>query len=380
MKMFVSTQRQNKPSASEILRPGKKAMAPPPSHGLRKKPSKNLSLNINSENPLLSTGATNTTAADHRWINDLTAAVEEPERESWQPSQDPDFEIPPSLEAFAEKIGLGLDSQLTGVWADLEEADTTEEVRSPSPSPLFHDYAMPPKEELWESVVCPLEVEGRQLAEDEQTVIQDIQHKTALSEDTIVQFSEADLDELDAFLKNGLPPDTEGMEVEDSDPLTAPGQNFDIVKFAMGESGVRSHEDVPDTCNITIPLLQNIKSEQEFEMMEPVDNVNIEIIEEKPRKKAGRPVNKNPITVTEIPRGAIGKLSDEEIKALKYRRMRELNNKASRRFRQKKKEEERNHQEILKEFQERNMELKLKLAQMEEDVDMWRAKVSSINN
>jgi len=374
LKMFVSTQRQNKPSASEILRPGKKAMAPPPPHGLRKKPSKNLSLNINSENPLLSTGATNTTAADHRWINDLAAAVEEPEHESWQPSQDPDFEIPPSLEAFAEKIGLGLDSQLTGVWADLEEADTTEEVRSPSPSPLFHDYAMPPKEELWESVVCPLEVEGRQLAEDERTV-------TALSEeDTIVQFSEADLDELDAFLKNGLPPDTEGMEVEDSDPLTAPGQNFDIVKFAMGESGVRSHEDAPDTCNITIPLLQNIKSEPEFEMMEPVDNVNIEIIEEKPRKKAGRPVNKNPITVTEIPRGAIGKLSDEEIKALKYRRMRELNNKASRRFRQKKKEEERNHQEILKEFQERNMELKLKLAQMEEDVAMWRAKVSSINN
>jgi len=375
LKMFVSTQRHNKPSASEILRPGKKAMAPPPPHGLRKKPSKNL--NINSENPLLSTGATNTntTAADHRWINDLAAAVEEPERESWQPSQDPDFEIPPCLEAFAEKIGLGLDSQLTGVWADLEEADTTpEEVRSPSPSLLFHDYAMPPKEELWESVVCPLEVEGRQLAEDERTV-------TALSEeDTIVQFSEADLDELDAFLKNGLPTDTEGMEVEDSDPLTAPGQNFDIVKFAMGESGVRSHEDVPDTCNNTIPLLQNIKSEPEFEMMEPVDNVNIEIIEEKPRKKAGRPVNKNPITVTEIPRGAIGKLSGEEIKALKYRRMRELNNKASRRFRQKKKEEERNHQEILKEFQKRNMELKLKLAQMEEDVAMWRAKVSSINN
>merc|ERR1712223_1415013 len=125
---------------------------------------------------------------------------------------------------------------------------------------------------------------------------------------------------------------------------------------------------------------QNIKSEPEFEMMEPVENVNIEIIEEKPRKKAGRPVNKNPITVTEIPRGAIGKLSDEEIKSLKYRRMRELNNKASRRFRQKQKEEERNHQEILKEFQERNMELKLKLAKMEEDADMWRAKVSSINN
>merc|ERR1711994_251108 len=92
--------------------------------------------------------------------------------------------------------------------------------------------------------------------------------------------------------------------------------------------------------------------------MKPVENVSIEVIEETPRKrkrKAGRPSNTAPITVTVIPDDC--KLSDAELNALKYQRNRELNNMASRRFRQKKKEEEEQKQQELEQLRARNHQL-----------------------
>jgi len=360
----------------EMPGPGKRTLTPSLSN---KKLSKKLA--SNSKNPLLSTSGNMATC--DAWSL-LTTPEPEPEMKEYE------FVIPPCLEAFAEKIGLsqgdvGLGQRDVGLgqgvglsqgdvglgqgqkpdfdrcWADLKTGDTTPVVSSPAP--LFHDYAIPTNsiEDVTGFLVSPAEVEGRQLEEVRQTVTKDT---TSSSADTdIVKFSEADMDKLEAFL-NG----TDLMEVENNSPLTVTDQNFDIIEFAMGESGV-SLEEITEDSNNTLPVVKEVK-------LEPVDNVDIEVIDNTRRNKVGRPTELTPIKVTEIP--SEGNLSVQELRALKYRRTRDLNNKASRRFREKKKKEDQDTQAELMELQARNFLLKQKYADMEAEVAMWRAKVARL--
>merc|ERR1711902_391760 len=123
-----------------------------------------------------------------------------------------------------------------------------------------------------------------------------------------------------------------------------------------------------DTDEDYIPDVKNIKTEpREFVEMKPVENVSIEVIEETPRRRkrrVGRPVNNNPITITEIPVAC--KLSDNELRALKYQRTRELNNKASRRFRLNKKKEK--SLQELEQLRAQNHHLQQTLDSMEKEV------------
>merc|ERR1712141_438920 len=128
-----------------------------------------------------------------------------------------------------------------------------------------------------------------------------------------------------------------------------------------------------------VPDFKKIKTEpEEIVEMEPVENVSIEVVEEEPRRRkrrVGRPNNNDPIIVTVIPDAC--KLSDSELKALKYQRNRELNNKASRRFRQRKKEQA---EQSLKEFEQlkaRNYQLQETADRMEREVALLRAKVEN---
>jgi len=330
--------------------PGKRTLTPPPFSN--KKLSKKLA--PNSKNPLLSTSGN--IATGDAW-NLYTTPEPEPEK------KENEFEIPPCLEAFAEKIGLGQGLDLEGCWADLKTVDTTPEVKVSSPAPMFHDYAMPTADSMEDVsgfLVSPVEVEGRQFVEVQQTVTKD---NTPSSVD-IVKFSEGDqLDELEAFL-NG----SDLMEVENNSSLTVTDQNFDIIEFAMGESGV-SLEEITENSNNALPVVKEVK-------LEPVDNVDIEVIDNTRRKKVGRPTELTPIKVTEIP--SEGKLSVQELRALKYRRTRDLNNKASRRFREKKKKEDQDTQAELTELRARHSVLQQKCADMEAEVAMWRTKVARL--
>jgi len=194
-----------------------------------------------------------------------------------------------------------------------------------------------------------------------------------------LQLNEDDFKELDVFLEEGL---ESLLNLQGNEPKAAnEGQTFDIVKFAVEESGVELDEDEELTEDLDedyIPDLKKIKAEPtEYVEMEPVENVSIEVIEETPRKRrVGRPINHNPITVTEIPRAC--KLSDNELKALKYQRTRELNNKASRRFRLKKKEREMQSQQELEQLRAQNYLLQHTVDSMEREVALWKEKVSSI--
>jgi len=373
-------------SDQEIPGHGKRLMPPPPPPS-SKKLLKNL--NLNSKNPLLS-GNTGMDKEEPLFISFPEAT----ENDS-QSDKEKEFDFPPGMEAFAEKIGL--------MW-DLDDTPALEEAKSPPPSPLFHNYAMPqpgPEEAVWGDLVSPMEVEGRQIphpvGETQQAVATDITMndnnnsqgkmnqdivltEEQIENEKIPQFTEADYDELDAFLETGM------ESLLGQEPIAVDNdEKFDIVKFAMGKSGLELDEvqikDEPtmDVDEDYIPDFKKIKEEPvEIVEMSPVENVSIEVIEEPKRKRrVGRPVNKEPITVTVIPPEC--KLSGSELKALKYQRTRELNNQASRRFRLKKKEQEQESQKVLEELRARNNKLLETADMMEKELAMWKEKVSKIN-
>ena len=366
---------------------GKRALSPPPAP-----PSYKKHLKTSCSNPLLS-GNTRPDTED-TWSISILKASDNDSR----PEEEKEFGFPPALEAFAEKIGIGLSEE----WSDLKAPSPTAPSPAPSPAPWLQDDPEPQtveEEEVWWEeaeqqslvLVSPTELEGRQLTVTQEEAVTTNTTTTTISQnEKRPRFTEADNNELDTFWSQGL----ESSILNKTDTMADDeGQTFDIVEFALGESGVDLEEDADlteddptettmDIDEDDVPDLKKINAEPtELVEMKPVENVSIEVIEETPRKskrKAGRPINHDPITVTVIPRAS--KLSEAELKALKYRRTRDLNNKASRRFRLKKKEKEEMELQELVELEARNNQLQLTAESMEEDVALWRARVSNIKH
>lgn len=66
--------------------------------------------------------------------------------------------------------------------------------------------------------------------------------------------------------------------------------------------------------------------------------------------------------------------SEDEVKEAKYRRMRDLNNVASKRCRQNRKKKQSNQEEVAEALERKNMELKLRVGQMEELLERLKSK------
>jgi len=91
------------------------------------------------------------------------------------------------------------------------------------------------------------------------------------------------------------------------------------------------------------------------------------------KKKPGRPEREGPYQIPTIPsRNAMSGMSSEEIQGLKYRRMRELNNQASKACRAKRKNKQQSLEEVLLEEQEKNLRLRQKLGTMEKDYAQYK--------
>merc|ERR1712180_405272 len=85
------------------------------------------------------------------------------------------------------------------------------------------------------------------------------------------------------------------------------------------------------------------------------------------KKKPGRPEREGPYNIPSIPtRNARMGMSEEELQGLKYRRMRELNNQASKACRAKRKNKQQAMEEELVVEQEKNLRLRQQLENMEE--------------
>ena len=318
----------------ELPGPGKRAMSPPPAPPAYKKHLKT------SKNPLLSGNI------------DIDS----------QPEAEKEFDFPP-----AEKIGIGLSEE----WSDLKETPPP----APSPVPWLQDFMLPREEEevWWETdLQSKVSLPPTHLEETQPTQpVMAVTTSSSTTNQKIPRLTETDNSELDAFWRPGL------------ESLLNENEKFDIVEFAMGEDQDLT-DDEPSKTKMDIdedylPDLKLKAEPTEFVDMKPVENVSIEIIAETPRKskrKAGRPINQDPITVTVIPKAC--KLSDAELKALKYRRTRELNNQASRRFRLKKKAKEEMELQELAELEAHNNQLQLTVGSMEKEVALWRVRVADI--
>jgi len=169
--------------------------------------------------------------------------------------------------------------------------------------------------------------------------------------------------------------------------------NMDLVQFAIGESGLdgllvpkeEKDTNLVETGNTFIPMFNDQPVATTSSFLHTTNNFIIaapttfpETLPKKVegnlrkiaggkvlKKRPGRPERKTPIQITEIPKkGSVG-LTEDKLKAAKYRRARDLNNEASKRCRQNRKEKQLTKERECQELAKRNEELKEKVQQME---------------
>ena len=91
------------------------------------------------------------------------------------------------------------------------------------------------------------------------------------------------------------------------------------------------------------------------------------------KKKPGRPEREGPYQIPTVPsRNAMSGMTEEEIQGLKYRRMRELNNQASKACRAKRKNKQQSMEEELVLEQEKNLRLRQKLETMQKEYAQYK--------
>jgi len=91
------------------------------------------------------------------------------------------------------------------------------------------------------------------------------------------------------------------------------------------------------------------------------------------KKKPGRPEREGPYQIPPVPsRNAMSGMTEEEIQGLKYRRMRELNNQASKACRAKRKNKQQALEEELVLEQEKNLRLRQKLETMQKEYAQYK--------
>jgi len=181
--------------------------------------------------------------------------------------------------------------------------------------------------------------------------------------------------------------------------------NNDITVFPV-ETEVNPEPLVPTEPEKEKPSSpSNILEQAIGETLYPVDNVSIEVIdhadededeewEEKPkvrrvkkvkgskivkkepvvkRKTVGRPARQGPIPITEIPEAG---LTEEQKAALKYRRMRDLNNEASRKCRKNRKAKINQADSLLEEERAKNDKLRDMLQRMEAEMEALKSSLA----
>merc|ERR1711963_971234 len=174
------------------------------------------------------------------------------------------------------------------------------------------------------------------------------------------------------------------------------GPMFDIVEYAMEDSGVKENEStalypVPD---VKIEVLEEVEEEKEVKQIrnrikkENKDHdydPNLKKVKKNPstthkmkRKKVGRPARGKPIEVTQIPTALREKLSEVELTSLKYRRMRDLNNEASRKCRENRKKKAAKADVEMEREMEKNRQLKATLEKMSMQKDMLAKKLKAL--
>jgi len=218
---------------------------------------------------------------------------------------------------------------------------------------------------------------------DSDTVDNTWGHNTFDKADFLRNFDEAvNNNPLDSFINNNNTLD------DIAEVISRPsGNTQDLLAFACGINEIKQEPSEDD--------------QQNNDLLYPVPNVHFEVIEEekpkvkkqkrtkdtagfvvkfekKGRKKVGRPEVQEPITITEVPKKGKINLSQEQISSLKYRRMRDLNNEASRKCRKNRKNKAALAEMELEEEMRKNEDLRQRLAEMEKERDDLKNKLVSM--
>eukprot|EP00092_Neocalanus_flemingeri_P030224 GFUD01032803.1.p1 GENE.GFUD01032803.1~~GFUD01032803.1.p1 ORF type:complete len:355 (+),score=125.18 GFUD01032803.1:364-1428(+) len=187
--------------------------------------------------------------------------------------------------------------------------------------------------------------------------------------------------------------------------------NMDIVKFALGESGldgflseVASNDShmVPDDETDKAVTFQDLLAIQPVAttttFIHPSDNLltidptaislhlpNLQteaVVAKKSKpslkRSVGRPERQTPLEITEVPRKGSVCLTPDQMRSLKYRRMRDLNNEASKKCRKNRKVKQSVKEQGCQKLEEKNRMLKEKMLTKESEVAVWRAKCRAI--
>lgn len=96
------------------------------------------------------------------------------------------------------------------------------------------------------------------------------------------------------------------------------------------------------------------------------------------KRKPGRPERQTPIQITEVPKNGSVTLTTDQLRSLKYRRSRDLNNEASKRCRKNRKEKQNKKEQECEELAEKNRELTEQMLSMETDVEAWRVRCRAV--
>jgi len=168
--------------------------------------------------------------------------------------------------------------------------------------------------------------------------------------------------------------------------------NMDLVQFAIGESGLDGLLDSKEEIDMSIVKTEDEPVATTSSFIHAADNSittnqdmtpftltkierNSNIMKKSAlKRRPGRPERKTPILITEVPKQGSVMLTDDQMKSLKYRRARDLNNEASKRCRQNRKEKQQEKERECEELAERNRELKQMLLAKEEEMEAWKAK------
>ena len=97
-------------------------------------------------------------------------------------------------------------------------------------------------------------------------------------------------------------------------------------------------------------------------------------LKEPTSKKVGRPGRQTPLEITEVPRTGSVSVTHAEMRKLKYRRMRDLNNEASKKCRMNRKQKLNVKEKECQEVEEKYKMLTEKLQQIELEAAGWRLK------
>eukprot|EP00092_Neocalanus_flemingeri_P004274 GFUD01004594.1.p1 GENE.GFUD01004594.1~~GFUD01004594.1.p1 ORF type:complete len:357 (+),score=101.54 GFUD01004594.1:263-1333(+) len=212
-------------------------------------------------------------------------------------------------------------------------------------------------------------------------------------------FNELDLHHAPAALVEGRNSDTDVDQI----------YNMDIVQYAIGESGIDGMLDHDDPTSFSQHLDNNTNNDHTTksakETMQPVgttasfiQSANTLIkkeeisqpspppvyakksspyaLESKPvmKKKVGRPERTTPINITRLPSKGFDGLTHQQLKSLKHRRMRDLNNEASKKCRAKRKDKQTEDEQECTRLEERNVMLAERLQAMELKVAYWKTR------